>query len=309
LVSKMRAMADDVLDQNKKSVKTYLDNQIEYVEKITTYDADDEDEPNFNLVQMTKQRRHAEEARIKKNLEDIKYEIDGPNTVFAVCGRGRVDKYLLPLMSILLERHVQIITLCKEYILDNRELYTASESLYYLIEVVWKRVLALKAGFTQQRLDLDSAFEFFCNGLYDQFYTAYIRDDEDSSDSDSDDSSDSDSDDSDEDSSEDGDDVADGSVKAASPAITVPEEVVPLSVELLIFPATKVEKDVIDAQKASQSAKATEKKDVTAEAKDDGSPAAAPKTVEERLGSLEEQMTKIQESLKELLQRLPPRRR
>lgn len=89
-------------------------------------------------------------------------------------------------MSLLLERHAQIIMLCKEYILDNRELYTASESLYNLIEVVWKRVLALKAGFTcvshftflveqtsiifcdnsQQRLDLDSAFEFFCNGLY-----------------------------------------------------------------------------------------------------------------------------------------------
>lgn len=43
------------------------------MEKITTYDVDDdEDKPNFNLVQMTKQRRHAEEARIKKNLEDIK---------------------------------------------------------------------------------------------------------------------------------------------------------------------------------------------------------------------------------------------
>ena len=51
---------------------------------------------------------------------------------------------------------------------------------------------------------------------------------------------------------------------------------------------------------------------MTAEAKDGSSgdpPTAAPRTVEERLGSLEEQMTKIQESLKELLQRLPPRRR
>lgn len=75
----------------------------------------------------------------------------------------------------------------------------------------------------------------------DQFYTAYIRDDEDSSEEDDDDS--------DDDSSEDGDDSADGSVRASSPAKTEPEEVVPLSVELLIFPATKVEKEVIDAQK------------------------------------------------------------
>ena len=43
--------------------------------------------------------------------------------------------------------------------------------------------------------------------------------------------------------------MADDSVRASSPAKTAPEEVVPLSVELLIFPATKVEKDVIDAQK------------------------------------------------------------
>lgn len=40
--------------------------------KITTFGADEEDETDFNLVGMTKERRHAEEARIRKNLVDIK---------------------------------------------------------------------------------------------------------------------------------------------------------------------------------------------------------------------------------------------
>lgn len=60
---------------------------------------------------------------------------------------GRVDKYLLPLMYVLLERHAQIITLCKEYIVDARELYTGTQSLFNVLEEVWTRVRALKAGF------------------------------------------------------------------------------------------------------------------------------------------------------------------
>lgn len=172
----------------------------------------------------------------------------------------------------------------------------ASESLYNLIDEVWKRVKSLKAGFTcvfiflpsqtypdwifggnsQQRLDLDAAFEFFCNGLYgkvfwvstcrdivnvisDDFYTEYLRDNDDCDEEDSEDSGDEESNDEDvagedgeageEGGSGDESDEADGSVRASSPATTVPEEVVPLSVELLRYPAKKAEKDVIDAQK------------------------------------------------------------
>ncbi|KAG9025099.1 hypothetical protein FRB95_010572 [Tulasnella sp. JGI-2019a] len=371
LIKQMRGMRNEVLDANKEAVESYLDSELEFIEKLTVYDVDEDDrEPD--LLEMVETQRAKDEARIRKNLEDIKFEIDGPATVLAVCGPGRIDRYLLPLLYSLIKRHAQIIKLCKEYILDARELELASSSLNEVVEQVYTRISNLKAGFTQQRLDLDKTFEFFCSGLYDELYQLWHRDtdtdsEDDSDDDDSDDEETSDAeskanvaggttaenetpdanknDDEDEDKDKDGDEDGDGdgdddgdgdgdkdedgdgdedaepeedaesedgTEGTNEPPTTVPEEVVPISVDLLRYPATKAEKEVIEAHEEKLK---REKEANDAAGTDDGTDgdvaedAGPPKTVEDRLETLESQMQQLLTNMKEVLSRLPPKRR
>ncbi|KAG8881281.1 hypothetical protein FRB98_004440 [Tulasnella sp. 332] len=347
LIKQMKEMEDEVLDDNKESVKTYLSSQFDYIEKLTTYDVD-EDDDGPDLLEMTKIQRSKNEERIRKNLEDVKVD--------PAPAAGR--------------RHAQIIKLCKEYVLDPRELELGTSSLDVVTDEVYNRVSNLKAGFTQQRLDLDKTFEFYCNGIYDELYQFWYRDNSDSE-SESEEVSDSDDEDEGTDAGTEGADNAaktgsdtsehhndevhsgagsddegkdneanfedgedkenevtgseegDGSqggtdereeARAGTPT-TVAEEVVPLRTDLLRFPATKAEKEAIEALEVKVAAAKAEKEAKEAEGTDDGENEGSvkeegpPKTVEERLESLESDMKSLVENMKEVLRRLPPKRR
>ncbi|KAG8881280.1 hypothetical protein FRB98_004439 [Tulasnella sp. 332] len=362
LIKQMREMQNTVLDDNKDVVDNYLSNQLDYVEKLTTWGVDEKDKLLLNMVEA---QRAKDEARITRNLEDIKYEIDSSAAILAVCGPGRVERYLLPLLYALLKRHAQIIKLCKEYILDGRELELATASLAVVIEEVSNRVYDLKAGFTQQRLDLKNRFAYFCNSLYQDLFQMWYGDDESNGDSESDEESSSFGKDSNgtgagleaangdapvnTQTSEDsiaktydtsaatGVGIDDGDNKAVKPEegdcereesrpgtpTTVVEEVVPLTVDLLRYPATKAEKEVIEAHLAKLAAENTVEGPGAVEA--EGSDArdggdgpedeAPPKSVEDRLESLEDRMESLEghmkrllESVKEIMHRLPKRR-
>ncbi len=97
-----------------------------------------------------------EEDRIRKNLEDIRYDIDALDTVYVVAGPGRIEKvslfccsnigsglttafneqYIFPLMYLLLKRDIEIFHTAKTQILHNDELWDAAESLLYVYDAV-----------------------------------------------------------------------------------------------------------------------------------------------------------------------------
>jgi len=324
-------------------------------------------------------------------LSGVQFEIDGGAAVFAVGGVGRIEKYLMPLLFVLLERHAQIIMLCKEYILDPRELQLATDSLSNVIEEVYHRIRTLKDGFTAQRVDLDQTFQYFAAGLYDDLYRLWFRDSDSDSETEEDweeeeaqqdeatdpaavnadgtaaatdgaakpdgdkpaasgdpgatgvkvgeesappadegketeDGAGEQEGDEDADGAEDGEGSESASARPTTPT-TIDEEVTPLSVELLRlrYPAKKAEKEAIEALQAKLDAakKAEEEKEKAdgegegggdedkdkEEDKDKDTPPEPPKTVEERLASLEETIGSIEENIKELLSRVPRKRR
>ena len=89
----MIRLADEVLPENRKEVNAYISGAWKY----TTVWVRSIKRENGTEELRTKFESHvvAEEARLRRNLEDIKYDIDGYDTVKLVAGNGRPETVIL----------------------------------------------------------------------------------------------------------------------------------------------------------------------------------------------------------------------
>ncbi|KAJ7779541.1 hypothetical protein B0H14DRAFT_2631247 [Mycena olivaceomarginata] len=75
----------------------------------------------------------SEEARIRGksrfygNLEAVQYDIDASDTLELVTGEGRIDRYALPVIYLLLERHFEIFRVCQTRVVSPDELWDAAK--------------------------------------------------------------------------------------------------------------------------------------------------------------------------------------
>ncbi|KAJ7115464.1 hypothetical protein C8R44DRAFT_880758 [Mycena epipterygia] len=112
----------------------------------------------------------AEEARLRKNLEGFQYDIDAPDTLELVTGPGRIDRFVLPLIYLLLERHFEIFRVCqtsRKHAVHPDELDDAADTLGWVFDAVNIRLELLQSTFKQQKLDLKQEFKSFSHGLYE----------------------------------------------------------------------------------------------------------------------------------------------
>ncbi|KAL1749257.1 hypothetical protein HDZ31DRAFT_27873 [Schizophyllum fasciatum] len=108
----------------------------------------------------------AEEARLKQRLEGVNYEIDDQSTLQVVKGPGRIERYIFPLLYLILRHHLRLIRLGHAWLLDEAELASASESLYQLMAAVDERVLRLSAIMRQTQKDRHARLTNYAFGMF-----------------------------------------------------------------------------------------------------------------------------------------------
>ncbi|KAJ7507291.1 hypothetical protein B0H11DRAFT_197898 [Mycena galericulata] len=165
IFAKMFAIIPKILPINKSAVNQYLE-MVYY--SVYTLSAS----VNGCYVNEALQERFAEfvaseQARIRTNLEAVQYDIDSADTVELITGQGRIDRFVLPLLYLLLERHFEIFRVCQTRTVHPEELWDAGDTVQYVIDSVNDRVSLLQSIFKQQKLDVSQQFKSFSHGLYE----------------------------------------------------------------------------------------------------------------------------------------------
>ncbi|CAL1709515.1 unnamed protein product [Somion occarium] len=107
-----------------------------------------------------------EEERIRKNLQDIRFDIDALDTVYVVAGPGRIEKHLLALIYLLLDRDLKLFRIAQTKILHEDELWDSADSLLWVTDSAVIRVHDLADLYEQQKMDVDAQLKTVACGLF-----------------------------------------------------------------------------------------------------------------------------------------------
>ncbi|OSC97068.1 hypothetical protein PYCCODRAFT_1472108 [Trametes coccinea BRFM310] len=83
-----------------------------------------------------------------------------------VTGPGRIEKYLFPLLYLLLQRDYEIMRLATKVVIHKDELWDSSDTLNYVFRAVEDRYINLENLFKQQNLDPAQQFKVFAAELF-----------------------------------------------------------------------------------------------------------------------------------------------
>ncbi|GJE90655.1 hypothetical protein PsYK624_067990 [Phanerochaete sordida] len=220
---------------------------IKVHKKMMAYLDDDEDDiSEYDALQrLRKTWRTTEMARIKADVAKLGYELPRPDYLTAVLGGRRLEHCIMPLVRILLERHIQVVRLAKKEIIAVCEFEDMRDTWNCIFIALDRRLDVLEHVWRQQRIDPEAQVESYCGGLFEAWYNLkqsrlemdlpsdYDDDDDglydfsdDDEDGDDDDENGSQNEDADEDAKDEDDDeasVVDGKVKDDGASIAPPE--------------------------------------------------------------------------------------
>ena len=163
----MIRLSDEVLPENRKQVNDYIGNvwpEATIFVRSFRWEKGTED-------LRTKFRSHvdAEEARLQKNLEDIKYDIDSDDVVHLISGNVRIEtvwlrslyastqltpeQTLFPMLYLVFKRDLQKINLARKHVLADSELPDAEETILCITSAAMYRITDLRSENTHVTRD------------------------------------------------------------------------------------------------------------------------------------------------------------
>ncbi|KAG6867493.1 hypothetical protein C0993_002131, partial [Termitomyces sp. T159_Od127] len=164
---------EHVLPSNRKAVDEYLFHpsfwRIELLLR-STRSVNSKILSDVELLKMTESYQMYEEERLDANLNDVAYELDTTATVSLITGAGRIERYVFPLIYLLLRRHLQVMRLACKHVLDTEEFVTLNESLVSILLAVDQRIESLEAVFKQTHLDVQARLGNFAFGIFQLSY-------------------------------------------------------------------------------------------------------------------------------------------
>ncbi|PBK97460.1 hypothetical protein ARMGADRAFT_639756 [Armillaria gallica] len=173
LLSTMYNIYPRVLPGNRNAVITYLQHETIYqVDKLllSTHNVSPNPFGSIKLWNLTEEFTESEEKRIQKNLEAISFDIDAISTVSLITGPGRIERYIYPLLYLILKRHLAIVRLSTIKILHPYEIPAMTSSLWTLFFVVHQRVGNLSSIFKQSNVDVVEKLENFAFGMFKLYH-------------------------------------------------------------------------------------------------------------------------------------------
>ncbi|KAJ7093941.1 hypothetical protein B0H15DRAFT_147115 [Mycena belliarum] len=168
LIAKMFALRTLVLPANRTAVNSYLETIYNGVTSLESglaacYVNDALQEKFSSYVE-------AEEARLRGNLEAVDYDLDAANTLTLVTGQGRIERFLFPVIYLLLKRDFEIFRICQKKVIHPDELWDAADTMGWVISAAKERADLLESTFQQQKVDIAQEFKTYAHGIF-QFLT------------------------------------------------------------------------------------------------------------------------------------------
>ncbi|KAJ7083438.1 hypothetical protein C8R44DRAFT_822442 [Mycena epipterygia] len=114
-----------------------------------------------------------ETAHIQSRLEKIKYQLESPETVMAVLGTHRLEGFILCFLELILDRHRQIIEAANTLVLGEGEFETMTFSLQNLVAAFGTRYHTLTESWKQQRLDTGFLVQCFAGGIFHDWHEVF----------------------------------------------------------------------------------------------------------------------------------------
>ncbi|EJD53365.1 hypothetical protein AURDEDRAFT_180879 [Auricularia subglabra TFB-10046 SS5] len=172
----MMDLAHDVLPCNRARVDKYLATRSMYIFDylvrgiLEKWDEDDED---YTLMTHFEDFVQSEEQRLQKGLERFGYDVDAFNTLQMITGSGRLERHIMPLVHLLLKRHLGIMQLACKIPLYDDELYDAEQSADMLWRGMYARMTSLESNFRNQNVDPKDQFAHAYDGMFSVIYGHY----------------------------------------------------------------------------------------------------------------------------------------
>ncbi|KAF8529736.1 hypothetical protein BU17DRAFT_79834 [Hysterangium stoloniferum] len=168
LIGKMFAILPNIKSENLNFVNDYL---ATVCRRVTTLRAS----VNLSYRNEVLQARFqsyvdAEEERLRKNLQEVAYDIDAMNTLVLVTGPGRIEKYVFPILYLLLKQHFEIFRVCQKRMIHCNELEDAADTIQWVFDSVVGRCNVLQSIFKQQKLDEKHQFRVFAHGIFEYWH-------------------------------------------------------------------------------------------------------------------------------------------
>ncbi|KAJ7578160.1 hypothetical protein C8J56DRAFT_797697, partial [Mycena floridula] len=168
LLQRMFDHLHDVLPMNRKAADEYfyhfvyfhIDLLLRSTQPLLVDMWQDRDLKNLTEAFMA-----LEEEKMIRNLEGVGFEIDDESTVALITGPGRVERYIYPLLYLLLKRHLSVVILASEHVLDPAEFSTLNLTLSAVFNAFSTRIESLESIFKQTNIDVKERLSNFAFGL------------------------------------------------------------------------------------------------------------------------------------------------
>ncbi|CAA7260803.1 unnamed protein product [Cyclocybe aegerita] len=173
LVQTMFQTLEHILPSNRRVVDEYLFHpSFWHIELLlrSTQSSSSKILSDPDLARITEMYTVVEEERLDMTLQDVNYELDTTATVSLITGEGRIERYVFPLIYLLLRRHLKVMMLGCKHVLDTEELATLNESLVSVLLLVDYCVQNLEAVFKQTHLDVQACLSNFAFGIFQLSY-------------------------------------------------------------------------------------------------------------------------------------------
>ncbi|OJT10257.1 hypothetical protein TRAPUB_13211 [Trametes pubescens] len=163
LLGKMFAMQSLIHPANARAVEKYLETVYKRVCTLTSsfVCANESDALKARFQSYVEE----EEKRLREGLETVRYDIDAMDTLTLITGPGRIEKYLFPLLYLLLKRDYEIFRVCRKMVVHKDELWDSADTLVWVFDAVDFRHNELEVLFKQQNLDPSQQFKAHANEL------------------------------------------------------------------------------------------------------------------------------------------------
>ncbi|KAH9858598.1 hypothetical protein C2E23DRAFT_716767 [Lenzites betulinus] len=171
LIDKMHILLPYIRKENRTNAIWYNATAFQVIAAVTS-SFDTAEEPfDDELWQRYRGYVESEEKRLDESLQTVRYYIDATDTLSLITGPGRIERFLLPVLYLLLRRDYEVLRLChRKVILHHREIHRCAESIGIgVLDAMIARVGALDAVFKQRNLDPEKQFKAFSYGMY--YYT------------------------------------------------------------------------------------------------------------------------------------------